>query len=263
MDGKILIVDDNEDVLFALNLLLEPYVEKIKVTTSPARIEYFMDNFNPDIILLDMNFSRDASSGQEGFLWLEKILQKDPQAVVLFITAYADTEKAVKAIRAGAIDFIPKPWETEKLLATISSAIRLRQTRTEVVALKEQLTALSAPDEGVEIIGESPAILEVIHTIKKISGTDANILLLGENGTGKDLIARAIYQNSPRNGAPLSRSTWGQSRKPYSKASFSVTKKELSPMPGKTKQDVWKPPRGEPCFWTKSEISRFPCKPGY
>ena len=212
MDGKILIVDDNEDVLFALNLLLEPYVEKIKVTTSPARIEYFMDNFNPDIILLDMNFSRDASSGQEGFLWLEKILQKDPQAVVLFITAYADTEKAVKAIRAGAIDFIPKPWETEKLLATISSAIRLRQTRTEVVALKEQLTALSAPDEGVEIIGESPAILEVIHTIKKISGTDANILLLGENGTGKDLIARAIYQNS--------RSTWGQSRKPYSKASF-------------------------------------------
>ena len=166
MDGKILIVDDNEDVLFALNLLLEPYVEKIKVTTSPARIEYFMDNFNPDIILLDMNFSRDASSGQEGFLWLEKILQKDPQAVVLFITAYADTEKAVKAIRAGAIDFIPKPWETEKLLATISSAIRLRQTRTEVVALKEQLTALSAPDEGVEIIGESPAILEVIHTSK-------------------------------------------------------------------------------------------------
>ena len=203
MDGKILIVDDNEDVLFALNLLLEPYVEKIKVTTSPARIEYFMDNFNPDIILLDMNFSRDASSGQEGFLWLEKILQKDPQAVVLFITAYADTEKAVKAIRAGAIDFIPKPWETEKLLATISSAIRLRQTRTEVVALKEQLTALSAPDEGVEIIGESPAILEVIHTIKKISGTDANILLLCENGTGKDLIARAIYQNSPRNGAPF------------------------------------------------------------
>ena len=120
MDGKILIVDDNEDVLFALNLLLEPYVEKIKVTTSPARIEYFMDNFNPDIILLDMNFSRDASSGQEGFLWLEKILQKDPQAVVLFITAYADTEKAVKAIRAGAIDFIPKPWETEKLLATVT-----------------------------------------------------------------------------------------------------------------------------------------------
>ena len=102
MDGKILIVDDNEDVLFALNLLLEPYVEKIKVTTSPARIEYFMDNFNPDIILLDMNFSRDASSGQEGLDWLAKILQKDPQAVVLFITAYADTENMKKRLQKDA-----------------------------------------------------------------------------------------------------------------------------------------------------------------
>ena len=230
MDGKILIVDDNEDVLFALNLLFRALCGKNKGHHfSPARIEYFMDNFNPDIILLDMNFSRDASSGQEGFLWLEKILQKDPQAVVLFITAYADTEKAVKAIRAGAIDFIPKPWETEKLLATISSAIRLRQTRTEVVALKEQLTALSAPDEGVEIIGESPAILEVIHTIEKISGTDADVLLYWvKTVQGKDLIARAIYQNSPRNGAPfVPIEPGGDPRKPYSKASFSVTKKEL------------------------------------
>lgn len=161
------------------------------------------------------------------------------------------------------IDFIPKPWETEKLLATISSAIRLRQTRTEVVALKEQLTALSAPDEGVEIIGESPAILEVIHTIKKISGTDANILLLGENGTGKDLIARAIYQNSPRNGAPFVPIDLGAIPETLFESELFGYEKGASPMPGKTKQDVWKPPRGEPCFWTKSEISRFPCKPGY
>lgn len=203
MQGKILIIDDNEDVLFALNLLLEPYTEKIKVTTSPARIEHFMDTFNPDVILLDMNFSRDASSGQEGFFWLGKILQKDPQAVVLFITAYADTEKAVRAIRSGATDFIPKPWEKEKLLATISSAIRLRQSRSEVTSLKQQLTALSSPEEPVELIGRSEAMLEVIRTIEKISGTDANILLLGENGTGKDLIAKAICQNSPRSSAPF------------------------------------------------------------
>lgn len=203
MAGKILIVDDNEDVLFALNFLLEPYVEKVKVTTSPSRIEFFMDTFSPDVILLDMNFSRDASSGQEGLEWLGKILQKDPQAVVLFITAYADTEKAVKAIRAGAIDFIPKPWEKEKLLATITSAIRLRQSRCEVVHLKQQLTSLSSPDIPIEIIGESKAMQEMIETIGKISGTDANILLLGENGTGKDLIARAIWQNSPRSAAPF------------------------------------------------------------
>lgn len=203
MQGKILIVDDNEDVLFALNLLLEPHVEKIKVTTSPARIESFMDTFCPDVILLDMNFSRDASSGQEGLMWLEKILSKDPQAVVLFITAYADTEKAVKAIRAGAIDFIPKPWEKEKLLATITSAIRLRQSRCEVVHLKQQLTTLSTSGKPVEIIGESEAMQQVIRTIDTISATDANILLLGENGTGKDLLAQYIYQHSPRCAAPF------------------------------------------------------------
>ena len=114
MTGKILIVDDNEDVLLALNLLLEPYVEKIKVTTSPEKIRYFMDTYFPDVILVDMNFSRDASSGQEGLDWLAKILQKDPQAVVLFITAYAGTEKAVKANRAGDVDVITKHWEYEK-----------------------------------------------------------------------------------------------------------------------------------------------------
>ena len=96
--GKILIVDDNEDVLFALNLLLEPYTEKIKVATTPDRIEYFMTTFGPDIILLDMNFSRDAISGQEGFESLEQILKIDPQAIVIFMTAYADTDKAVRAI---------------------------------------------------------------------------------------------------------------------------------------------------------------------
>lgn len=112
--GKILIVDDNEDVLFALNLLLEPYTEKIKVATTPDRIEYFMTTFGPDIILLDMNFSRDAISGQEGFESLQQILKIDPQAIVIFMTAYADTDKAVRAIKAGATDFIPKPWEKEK-----------------------------------------------------------------------------------------------------------------------------------------------------
>lgn len=127
--GKILIVDDNEDVLFALNLLLESYVEKVKVTTQPSRIEHFMKTFEPDVILLDMNFRRDAISGQEGFDCLEQILQLDPQAVVLFMTAYADTEKAVRAIKSGATDFIPKPWEKEKLLATLSSAVKLRESR--------------------------------------------------------------------------------------------------------------------------------------
>lgn len=202
--GKILVVDDNEDVLFALNILLEPYAEKIKVATTPDRIEYFMNTFQPDIILLDMNFSRDAISGQEGFESLEQILRIDPQAIVVFMTAYADTDKAVKAIKAGATDFIPKPWEKEKLLATISSGMRLRQSQQEVTILKEQVEVLSGQSisEG-DIIGESPAMKEVFATIHKLSETDANILILGENGTGKDVIARLLYRCSPRYGKPF------------------------------------------------------------
>ena len=197
--GKILIVDDNEDVLFALNLLLEPHVEKVKVTTQPSRIEHFMQTFEPDVILLDMNFRRDAISGQEGFDWLEQILQLDSQAVVLFMTAYADTEKAVRAIKAGATDFIPKPWEKEKLLATLSSAIKLRESRREVKQLKERMEALSGQDGEVpEMIGRSEAMQKVFSTIRKLSDTDANILILGENGTGKDLVARSLRCFSPR-----------------------------------------------------------------
>lgn len=198
-NGKILIIDDNEDVLFALNLLLESYVEQVKVTTQPERIEHFMSTFQPDVILLDMNFRRDAISGQEGFFWLEKIKTADPDAVVLFITAYADTEKAVRAIKAGATDFIPKPWEKEKLLATLSAALKLRESRTEVNTLKQRVEVLeSSEDTGFEIIGESDVMQDLFATISKLKDTDANILILGENGTGKDLIARALYHHSPR-----------------------------------------------------------------
>lgn len=196
-----MIIDDNEDVLFALHLLLEPYVEQIKVTTQPERIEHFMETYLPDVILLDMNFKRDAISGQEGLFWLEKIKKADPEAVVLFITAYADTEKAVRAIKAGATDFIPKPWEKEKLLATLSAALQLRASRTEVKTLKQQVEALGGAEEtAFDMIGESEAMQALFTTIGKLRDTDANILILGENGTGKDLVARALYHHSPRAG---------------------------------------------------------------
>ncbi|MDO4163432.1 MAG: sigma-54 dependent transcriptional regulator [Bacteroides sp.] len=204
--GKILIIDDNEDVLFALNLLLDPYAEKIKVATGPERIEHFMTTFAPDIVLLDMNFSRDAISGQEGFDGLKQILRIDPQAVVIFMTAYSDTDKAVRAIKAGATDFIPKPWEKEKLLATLSSGMKLRRSRREVSQLKEQVEVLMEGTSGsadVQIIGQSPAMRQVFDTIDKLRDTDANILILGENGTGKDVMARLLYQHSPRMGRPF------------------------------------------------------------
>ena len=191
-----MIIDDNEDVLFALNLLLEPYMAKIKVTTQPTRIEHFIRTFQPDVVLLDMNFSRDAVSGQEGFEWLERILAIDPKAVVILMTAYSDTDKAVRAIKAGATDFVSKPWETEKLLATLSSAVKLSHSRKEVGRLRERMDALRG-DDLPELIGDSPAILRVRDTILKLADTDANILITGENGTGKDLVARLLRHFSP------------------------------------------------------------------
>ncbi len=193
--GKILIVDDNEDVLLSLNMLLKPYVEAVRVISAPERILEFMDSFSPDVIMLDMNFHRDAISGEEGYEWLGKILEHDPKSVVLFITAYVDTEKAVRAIKAGAIDFIPKPWDRKKLLDTVKSAVELSDERKNGVAL-------SAEENGKEtfaqFIGECPAILELKQQIKRVAATDANVLVTGENGTGKDVVAHSLHQLSQR-----------------------------------------------------------------
>ena len=197
--GKILAIDDNEDILFALKLLLKPYVELVVTTSDPNEIPKLMGKESFDVILLDMNFTQDAISGQEGFYWLEKVLEIDPAAVVLFITAYGDAEKAVKAIKAGATDFILKPWQNEKLIATISSALKLRESKHEVDTLKQkQKEYTDAVNPFVDFIGESPKMREVFTTIQKVAKTDANVLILGENGTGKELVARALYRNSAR-----------------------------------------------------------------
>ncbi len=198
--GKVLIVDDNEDVLFSLNLLLKPHVEAVRVATSPDKIEHFMKMFEPDVIFLDMNFTRDAVSGQEGFKYLEQILKLDRDAVVIFMTAYSDTEKAVRAIKAGATDFVSKPWNNDKLLSTLKSAMELRYLRLERMSLKEKVAALGhyGGDEAPLLIGESPAIQNIRFNIERFAKSDANILLLGENGTGKDVVARLLHSYSLR-----------------------------------------------------------------
>ncbi|TAJ12167.1 sigma-54-dependent Fis family transcriptional regulator [Marinilabiliaceae bacterium JC017] len=199
-NGRILAIDDNADILFALKLLLKPHVEFIHTETDPNKIPGILSKDYFDVILLDMNFTKDAISGQEGFSWLEKILELDPSAVVLFITAYGDVEKSVKAIKAGATDFILKPWQNEKLLATISSAIKLRQSRNEVDDLKSKQKAMNTimDQPFADFIGVSPGMIKVFETIKKVAQTDANVLILGENGTGKELVARALHRNSLR-----------------------------------------------------------------
>ena len=203
--GKVLIVDDNEDVLFSLNLLLKPHVEAVRVATTPDRIEHFMKVFEPDVIFLDMNFTRDAVSGQEGFKCLEDILKIDRDAVVIFMTAYSDTEKAVRAIKAGATDFVSKPWDNDKLLSTLKSAMELRFSRLEIMNLKEKVAALGqyGGEDVPLLIGESPAMQRIKANIERFAKSDANILLLGENGTGKDVVARLLHSCSQRSGCPF------------------------------------------------------------
>jgi len=198
--GKILAIDDNEDILFALKLLLKNHVELIQTETNPEKIPDFLHHESYDVILLDMNFTKDAISGQEGFDWLSKIMEIDPDAVVVFITAYGDAEKAVKAIKLGATDFVLKPWQNEKLLATISSSIKLRRSKSEATDLRKKQKEISAIQDQPfhEFIGNSPEMQQVFSTIKKVAKTDANILILGENGTGKELVARALHRNSLR-----------------------------------------------------------------
>ena len=201
--GKILIVDDNEDILFTLKMLLRPRVESITTCSDPKEINRLVSRNQYDVVLLDMNFTADAVSGKEGFYWLERILEISPGTVVILITAYSDTEKAVRAIKAGATDFIPKPWQNEKMLATVSTALELSLSRSEVRTLKEQKSALTASEPEIEIIGESAAMQNVFRTLEKLKDTDTNILLQGENGTGKDLIAYTLHQQSVRGKEPF------------------------------------------------------------
>jgi DNA-binding NtrC family response regulator len=201
-NGKILVIDDNEDVLFALNLLLKPLVEDIRVAKNPEQIDRFYDLLHPDVVLLDMNFTRDAISGEEGFEWLEHILHRDAQAVVILMTAYADADKAVRALKSGATDFITKPWDNSKLLATLFAGVELSQERHKN-RLLEQRMEVAAATEAPTLIGESPVMQRVMQTVEQVAPTDANVLILGENGTGKDVIARQLCALSHRAAKPF------------------------------------------------------------
>lgn len=202
--GKILVVDDNEDILLAAKLLLKKHADLVQIEKDPRKLPFLLNNDTYDVILLDMNFSKDITSGKEGFHWLEQILEVDPKAVVILITAYGDVEMAVKALKNGATDFVLKPWQNEKLIATLQTAIRLRKSYQEVESLKQekdQLTSELNKSNAVQttdIIGESDTMVHVFNIVNKVAKTDANVLILGENGTGKEVIARAIHQRSLR-----------------------------------------------------------------
>jgi len=200
--GKVLIIDDDEDILSAGRLLLKQHLALVETTPNPERIPALLEAETYDVILLDMNFAKGATGGQEGFAWLRKILDLDPNAVVILITAFGDVDLAVRAVKEGASDFVLKPWQNEKLVATLNAALSLRRSRVEAQALRSRSRVLSADlDQPFrDVIGRSPAMETVFTLVRKVAATEANILILGENGTGKELIAREIHRHSPRAG---------------------------------------------------------------
>ncbi|MBW6481136.1 MAG: sigma-54 dependent transcriptional regulator [Bacteroidales bacterium] len=199
-DARILIIDDDEDVLLAAKLYLKQHFKTVNTDNDPNNIPMLLKNQNYDLILLDMNFSRDATSGQEGFYWLNKILEMDPTIAVVLITAYGDIELAVQGIKEGATNFLLKPWDNKKLLATIDTTLEVNRSKKEVFDLKsKQKFLMEQGDQPFsQIIGQSDPMLSVLTTVQKVARTDANILILGENGTGKEVIARAVHRASPR-----------------------------------------------------------------
>lgn len=204
-EGKILIVDDDAGVLSAANLLLKRHFKQVDTEKNPLRIPYWVNSGGYDVVLLDMNFTRDLSSGKEGFEWLDKILDLDPTISVVLFTAYGDIEMAVRAIKLGAKDFVLKPWQNEKLIETIQNALAIAQ---ENKAAKVKLPdnkfrkSINSLSEN-PFIGNSEPIQHILNSIERVAATDANILILGENGTGKDLVARNIHLQSLRKDKPF------------------------------------------------------------
>lgn len=198
--GNILIVDDNKNVLIALEMLLVSEYNKVQCISNPNLLISELQSNNYNLVLLDMNFKAGVNTGNEGIYWLERIKENHPDISVVLITAYGDVELAVKALKAGATDFVLKPWDNHKLLATVRAAIELSLSKMEIEGLKQKEKDLikSINREDKQIIGSSTAIKEVLRTVDKVAKTNTNILITGENGTGKELIARRIHNMSER-----------------------------------------------------------------
>lgn len=198
--ARLLIVDDDTDILLAAKMFLRQHIDIVHTEKTPQNIPDLLKNDSYDVILLDMNFSRDATSGQEGFHWLNVILEHDPAATIIFITGYGDIELAVQGIKEGATNFILKPWDNKKLLATIEASLRVRESKVELESLRSTQKVLIADQnqDHNNVVGTSPAMEKVMAIAMKVAKTDANVLILGENGTGKEVVARAIHRASHR-----------------------------------------------------------------
>ncbi len=201
--GTLLIIDENKSDQNALKLMLQQEVENIIFLTNPSRIHEILGQTDVDIVLLEMNFDAEINSGNEGLFWMNEIFRHDNSISVIMVTHKGDVELAVRAIREGAIDFILKPWDKSKLMATIYTAWKLRISRQEALNLKNDNQLLKKEiNKGGEkiVLGASPTMINVMNIVRKVAGTDANVLITGENGTGKELVAREIHNLSKRAG---------------------------------------------------------------
>ncbi|QSE96567.1 sigma-54-dependent transcriptional regulator [Fulvivirga lutea] len=209
--GLVLLVDDDEDVLLTSKMILRPHFEKILTESSPKKLESILSTSNPDVIILDMNYKTGATTGNEGLFWLRKIQEIDDSIKVIMNTAYGDIQLAVECMKEGAADFITKPWEKEKILNTVLNVYKLRVSEKEVSKLESAQKVLVTDLNRSEnpIIGNSEAMKKVFDLIDKVAATDANVLITGENGTGKELIAKAIHKKSKRNNRPFIKADLG------------------------------------------------------
>jgi DNA-binding NtrC family response regulator len=199
-NSSILIVDDNKSILSALDILLSPVFETVTLLSGTNQILSELRRKEYNLVILDMNFKAGVNTGNEGLFWLGKIKETYPEVSVVMITAYGDIDLAVKALKAGASDFVLKPWDNDKLLATLKLAIELTNSKIEVKQLKDRESQLKKEFNRDQkyIIGSSPALMNVLNLVRKVARTDANVLITGENGTGKELIAQEIHRLSPR-----------------------------------------------------------------
>ncbi len=194
-EATILVIDDDLDVLTALRLLLKPLVKEVVIEKNPSNIGFQIEDKKFDIIILDMNFNGLVNTGNEGIFWLNKIKKKKPETSVILITAYADIDLAIRGLKEGASDFLVKPWKNEKIINTIKPLLKVKKSNQSNKAILNS--------NNTKIIGESDAMKDVFLKLKKVAPTDANVLVLGENGTGKDLIAKALHDNSNRSHQPF------------------------------------------------------------